>query len=163
MTKTTVSADTGAQFISGVAINCATPKLVTGGSNYSVTLTPLMPQPYASAIGSGTNATLGSDDCGTSSFTTGWFVSGTEESGNGLDNFGMSCATGNVAFSTTTNKLTFSFTKQSASTVYSAFNGGTAFEDDCMANEVLIGYDGRDGNWLDQLQAICAPLLPVYK
>jgi hypothetical protein len=167
VTKTTVSVDSGAQWVSGVAISCATPTLVTGASSYSVTLTPLTPQPFGSALGSGTSGALGSDDCGTSAFNAGWYISGAAEPGgagaDGLDKLGMSCASGSLSFDSNTNQLTFSFTKQSASTVFSAFNGGTSFEDDCMSNEVLIGFDGRDGQWLDQLQAVCAPLTTVYK
>ena len=60
-------------------------------------------------------------------------------------------------------KLSFSFTKGSPLMQFVGFNGGTAFEDDCATNEVLIGYDGRSGAWLDAIQAICAPLVTVYK
>jgi hypothetical protein len=163
VSKTSISVDTAAQFISGVTITCATPKLVTGTSSYSVTLTPVTPQPYGAVIGSATNGgPVGSDDCGTSSFAAGWYMSGTVES-SGLDSVGMSCATGSVSFTPANDHLSFSFSRQNPSTIFSAFNGGTAFEDDCGANEVLIGYDGRDGNWLDVMQVVCAPLVAVYK
>jgi hypothetical protein len=163
VTKTAIYVDTAAQWISGVALTCATPTLVTG-TNSSVTLTLVTPQPYISIIGSGTSGSaVGSDDCGTSGFSAGWYVSGTFEAGSGLDSFGMSCATGSSSFLPATNRLSFSFSRQSPSTIYTAFNGGTQFEDDCMSNEVLIGYDGRDGNWLDELRGVCAPLTAVYK
>jgi hypothetical protein len=163
VSKTAISVDTAAQFISGVTITCATPKLVTGTSSYSVSLTPVTPQPYGANIGSGTNGgPVGSDDCGTSSFAAGWYMSGTVE-GGGLDSVGMSCASGSVSLAPATNKLTFSFSRQNPSTIFTAFNGGTSFEDDCAANEVLIGFDGRSGNWLDVMQVVCAPLVAVYK
>jgi hypothetical protein len=109
----------------------------------------------------------GADDCGSSGVVAAWYISGSYDPGgsgvDGIDSFGMSCAQGSLNFNSDTNQLTFSFSKLSPNAVFTAYNGGTAFEDDCMSNEVLIGYDGRDGSWLDSLAAVCAPLVTVYK
>jgi hypothetical protein len=73
----------------------------------------------------------------------------------------MFCEAGTLTLSPT-NQLGFSFTKQGNGTAI-GYNGANNFEDDCAANEVLIGYDGRSGNWFDALQAVCALLVVTYK
>jgi hypothetical protein len=164
VTKTTVW--TSSNGIIGVALSCTTPTLVKGASSYSVTLKTMTPDPYVNGAQTG-GAAVGADDCGTSGFAAGSYISGTCDYGgagvDGVDSFGMSCASGSTNFSSTTNQLSFTFTKQPKSTVFVGFNGGTAFEDDCMPNEVLVGYYGRTGNWMDAIQAVCAPLVTVYK
>jgi hypothetical protein len=46
---------------------------------------------------------------------------------------------------------------------YWFYNAGSPYEVNCAAGEVLIGYDGRVGAWMDQLQPICAPLIFAYR
>ena len=38
-------------------------------------------------------------------------------------------------------------------------NGGIEFTDTCPAGFYLVGFDGRNGAWIDQLATICAPWL----
>jgi hypothetical protein len=161
------SVDSVTQYLSAVALTCATPTLVRGASIYTVSVTPLAPAPDVSMNGLGTTGMLGTDDCGSNGFVAAWYVNGSDETGgpmlDGLRSVGMSCASGAANFASATNQLTFTMTKRAPSALYHAGKGGATFEDDCLANEVLIGFDGRDGQWIDQLQGICAPLVTVYK
>jgi hypothetical protein len=39
---------------------------------------------------------------------------------------------------------------------------GTVWTDSCGADEVLIGFQGRTGAQMDQIQGVCAPLSVTY-
>jgi hypothetical protein len=91
----------------------------------------------------------------------GWVFNGTADSG-GIDQLGMYCAAGALTLSAT-NQLTITTTKQAVGGS-AGYAFGTAFEDDCAAGEVLIGFDGQlNGSYLTELRAVCAPLQVVYK
>jgi hypothetical protein len=160
VTKIVVYGDNTDAYIAGVDIACATPTLVRGASSYTVTPTAVTASPNTQRAGNITTSVNDTFDCGTASFNPGWYVPGYAES-TGLDDLGMSCAAGALTLSAT-NQLTISFTKGPNTGSY-GYNFGTAFEDDCGANQVLIGFDGRSGNWFDEIQPVCAPLQVVYK
>jgi hypothetical protein len=145
--------------IGGVGVFCVTPTLVRGTSSYSVTLSAVKSTPDASVQGSGVN---GQDDqfaCSGTGLVAGWWVQG--YSSSYVDGLGMSCAVGSLSLGSD-NKLTITMTKQ-ASLGVGYYTQSTPFEDDCAANEVLVGYQTRNGAWLDNVRAVCAPLQVVYK
>ncbi|MGZ3406695.1 MAG: hypothetical protein ACXVAN_09665 [Polyangia bacterium] len=152
--------DSTDQYIGGIDIFCATPTLVRGASTYSVTETASA-TPLTRHAGNITLTSTATFDCGATAFTPAYYVEGQSDSG-GLDALGNSCATGALTLGSD-NKLSIALTKSTSLSYagYTAF--GTQFEDDCGAGEVLIGYDGRSGNWFDELHGICAPLQVVYK
>ncbi len=144
----------------GVDIVCATPTLVRGTSSYTVMPTAATANPATNHGGNIDTTLNGPFDCGTASFSPGFYVQGLADAG-GIDSFGMSCGVGSLTLDNR-NQLSISITK-SGSLGYYGYNFGTAFEDDCMAGEVLVGIDGRMGNWDDEAHGVCAPLQVVYK
>jgi hypothetical protein len=153
--------DDGQQHASGVGIYCSSPTLVQGASSYSVTLTPQSPAPYKVVHGNDT-ATIDNNsihDCGGGFVAGSWFI-GTADSF--VEGLGMHCSNGAVTLNAD-NTLAFNFTEFGNVNDYWYFPGGTFFRDDCPTGQVLIGFNMRVGNWLDQIQAVCAPLLTVYK
>jgi hypothetical protein len=159
ITSTTVYGDDNDGYIAGIDITCATPTLVRGASAYTVTPTVVTPNPASEHAGS---ITLGDNfaySCGTTSFTPGFYVQGYAD--NGIDDLGLSCATTSLALSAA-NKLSITLTQAASQGVF-GFAFGSAFEDDCPADSVLIGYDGRDQSFFNQLIPVCAPLQVVYK
>jgi hypothetical protein len=168
VTKIVVYGDNADGWIAGVDIACAAPTLVRGASSYSVTETPVTPNPnhqYAAHVELGNNNTTLSPpvffDCGTTTFAPGYWSTGRAD-GGGADALGMACASTALTLSAT-NQLTIAMTKQGAGTYFGYVSFGTYFDDDCGPGEVLVGYDGRSGNWFDAIQAVCAPLQTVYK
>jgi hypothetical protein len=144
----------------GVRVFCAKPTLVRGQSSYSITLTAVTPSPYTSF--QGLNYTPTDDqnvDCGTSALTAGWATGG--RSGLYVDGVGMTCGAGTITMSAS-NTLSYSFAKNGVGG-YFGFSGGSPYEEPCAANEVLIGWDGRVGDFMDQIQPVCAPLVTTYK
>jgi hypothetical protein len=117
--------------------------------------------PTVSAVGTfpSTADPAGLTDCGTG-FSPGWWTAGQADTTT-VRGLGMFCASASINFSAN-NQLTFSFAKTGTGT-FKTFAGGTPFEDDCNPDEVLVGYDGRSGDFLDAVQAVCAPLQTVYK
>src|SRR5438445_412349 len=85
------------------------------------------------------------DDC--AGFIPGWWTTFQYDTGSSgaVTALGTFCESGTLTLSAT-NQLSFSFTKQGNGTAI-GYAGANSVEDDCAANEVLIGYDGRSGNW----------------
>jgi hypothetical protein len=146
---------------SGVSIFCATPTLVQGATSYSVTLTPNTPAPYVTQTGSNSPKNERQDDCGIVGLTAITSMSGLQDSY--VEALGNHCGTSQVTLAAN-NTITFNFVP-SGSTDYNAYGAtppGTFFDFACNANEVIVGFDMRDGSWLDQIQPICAPLVVNY-
>jgi hypothetical protein len=163
ITKITFFGDRPDQYLSGLDIFCATPTLVRGASSYSVTVTAVTANP-ASIRGVTTAIDTSTFDCGTAGFIPGWWTTGQYDNApGGIEQLGMFCGTTALTLSGT-NQLTLAMTK-SGNGVADGYTvaGATSFEDDCAQGEVLIGYDGRHGNYFDYFQAVCAPLTVVYK
>jgi hypothetical protein len=145
---------------------CATPTLVRGASSYTVTV----------AV-SGTPLSTGTDrpasptttfTCDAGSFSPGWQTPGTgaNGSGGGIDGLGLYCGSTTLALDAM-NKLSFNMTKVAAASSTGnnpdGYRTAAAFEDDCNAGEVLVGYDGKLANFITYFQPVCAPLQVVYK
>jgi hypothetical protein len=149
------------QHASGVSIYCATPSLVQGAASYSVTLTPNAPAPYGVAHGSTNPQVERTDDCGIVGLTAITYSTGLSDTY--VEALGHHCGTSAVTFAAD-NTLSFNFVP-SGDTSYNAYGGGAGafFQQSCAANEVIVGFNLRDGSWLDNLQPICAALLVKYK
>ena len=164
LTKVVVYADDSDGAVAGLDITCATPTLVRGASSYSVTQTAVAANPStqrAANITTGDNFTY---DCG-AGFTPGSWSYGESVDGSGgaVVRLGFHCSTGALALGSD-NKLSITLTKQGSATGFGySYSDSAAFEDDCPAGEVLVGYDLRSGNWFDAAQTVCAPLQVVYK
>jgi hypothetical protein len=142
---------------SGVQIFCSTPTLVRGASSYSVSLSGQVAG--ASWKGSTTSFLDGEIDCGTAAFVGGWRTRG--YASNYVYGMGLDCASGALSLAAN-NTLSISFAPNGNGN-YWFYSTGSFFQIDCAANEVLVGYDGRIGSWMDQLTPICAPLVVGYK
>jgi hypothetical protein len=100
------------------------------------------------------------DDCGITGLTAITFSTGLEDSY--VEGLGHHCGTSQVTLAAD-NTITFNFV-QSGSTDYNAYTppSGTFFKSACNSNEVVVGFNLRDGGWLDNIQPICAPLVVAY-
>jgi hypothetical protein len=152
--------DDGDKKASGVSIYCATPALVQGATSYSVSLTPNTPAPYATAHGSSGPSIERSDDCGITGLTAITFTTGLQDSY--VEGLGNHCGTSAVTLAAN-NTITFNF-MQSASTDYNSYSNppGTFFMSACNSNEVVVGFNLRDGAYLDNIQPVCAALVVNY-
>jgi hypothetical protein len=159
VTRSTFYLDNTQGHASGVAIYCAAPTLVQGASTYSVTLTPITPAPYLKVVGDNPTIQGGDYDCGITGLVAGSWLVGLADSF--VEALGMHCSNGAVSMGAD-NTLTFNFTQTGAGSFY-GYQTGTPFEDDCPPHQVLVGYNLKQGDWLDSIQAVCAPLVTVYK
>jgi len=78
-----------------------------------------------------------------------------------VNGFFLDCGAGTLTLSPT-NQLTIAFTNHNDKFVFQ-YGGGSALTDTCGSDSAIVGYNGRDGAWLDQLQPICAKLIVNYK
>lgn len=164
LTKIVVYGDSNDLAIAGLDIACATPTLTRGASSYTVTPTAVTPNPATIRGGNITTSANGAYDCGTTGFNPGFYAEGAYDS-TGVDELGMSCGVGTLNLGSD-NKLAISITQAGSKGVsgYTGLNGEAAFPAQvCNANEVLVGFDGRYGNWFDAISAVCAPLQVTYK
>jgi hypothetical protein len=151
--------DTQTQHASGVRIWCATPTLVRSPTGYSITTAQIAPAPYLTQTG--THASQSGDvDCGTGNFTAGYRVDGRADT-QYVFGLGLYCANGTVTLNAD-NSLTLTLAGNGVGSA-PAYAGGSPFSDACAPNEVLVGYDLRTGDWMDQLVAVCAPLVVCTK
>jgi hypothetical protein len=157
-----VTIDDNQSEIAGAGVGCSTMTLVRGASSYSITVdTP-------TAIDSqfqGTGWTRYFDNfCDTSMFqVVFWSLMNTDESGPDpyVHGLGMQCGLGTLTLSPT-NQLSVSFSGVGGSYGID-FAWGTEHPQACATNQAVVGYNGRDGAWLDQIQPVCAPLVFTYK
>lgn len=153
--------DTSDLEASGVSIYCATPSLIQGASSYSVTLAANTPAPYLTEHGTTSPASLRSDDCGISGLTG--IVRSDGLSNSHIQGLGFHCGTSAVTLASD-NSITFDFvnTGDESYTYYTNNNTGTAFDRLCPFYQVVVGFTVRDGNYLDNITPICAPLYAQY-
>ena len=169
VSKTQMWGDNNAAVLAVTAldVHCGTPTLVRGASSYTVTVAV-----SATPLSTGTDrpsSPTTTFTCDPNSFSPGWQTPGTgaNGSGGGIDGYGLYCGSTALTLDAT-NKLTFTMTKVAAAsddngTNPDGYRTATAFEYDCNQGEVLIGYDGRVGSYINYFQPICAPLQVVYK
>ncbi len=151
-------------YVVSVQPSCAVPQLMRGASDYSVTMMPVASPP----------SMAGSDAArpGTSHITcaAGGFAaaSGTRGSVLGgdrtvIEGLGINCSTVALALDSS-NQLNMTFTHDDAdSGSVSVQVSGTPWDDSCGADELLVGFQGRTGAQMDQVQGVCAPLTVTYK
>jgi hypothetical protein len=144
---------------SGVSIYCATPGLVQGATAYSVALVPNTPTPYATATGATSPTDDRQDDCGIQGLTAITYSVGLAD--NYVEALGHHCGTSAVVLQPD-NTIVFDFTTTGSMTYTSWSMTGTAFDEACASNEVVVGFALRQGNWLDDLAPICAELSVTY-
>jgi hypothetical protein len=153
--------DDGDRRASGVSIFCATPTLVRGSSSFFVTLAPSSPAPYATAAGDVDPANERTDDCGTIGLTAITYTVG--QADDSIQGLGHHCGTSQLTLGPD-NKLSIEL-KDNGDTAYNTWptSTGQYFERRCAPNEVVVGFNLRKGNWLDNIEPICAPLAVRYK
>jgi hypothetical protein len=144
---------------SGIAIYCAAASLVQGVSSYSVTLAAATPAPYTSVLGSHTTTPYDDHlDCGIGSLTAmTWLVGQTDTYVEGFKSY---CGNGTMTLNAN-NTLSFDFARVGAGN-FLTYGTGTDFETDCNSNEVIVGFNVHSGLWMDNIQAICAPMTATY-
>ena len=148
----------------GIQIFCATPTLTRGATTYSLGVTNKVTGPTLTGSGpsmppdSG-DPNSGNIDCGTIGLVVGW--RSPIYASDYVYGMGMYCASGAASLAAD-NRLTITFTPTANGNAW-FYAGGNLAQLDCASNEALVGYDGRVGAWMDQLQPICAPLVTVYK
>jgi hypothetical protein len=156
--KTTMYLDDTDKFIAGLDVWCAAPRLVRGTTSYTVGSATLPTTPSASAkgahAGSGVDFTCaGGGDVGQwSGVRSGSYVSA----------FGMFCGSATLTLATD-NTLGLSFAPVGTNAPQGYDHADPLVADNCAANEALVGYNVRAGDYMDQVQSVCAPLTVTYK
>jgi hypothetical protein len=150
------------QHASGVSFYCATPTLVQGATSYSVTLAANAPAPYATVTGAAAAPAIDerADDCGLAGLTGITHATGLADAF--VEGLGFRCGTSAVKLQAD-NTITFDF-EVTGSGGYRALPGatGTFFDEACKSNEVMVGFNLREGSWLDDIEPICAALQANY-
>ena len=121
---------------------------------------PVQPAGSRAASFSGSDTDNSEDDpCDITQFQVPW--TNITDTGSYVNGFLFNCASGALALSAT-NQLTISFTDLNNQFGWE-YGGGTKHTQSCDSGQAIVGYNGRDGGWLDQLQPICAPIVVNYK
>jgi hypothetical protein len=149
------------KFVGGLAVYCASPLLVRGASSYSVASTALPATASASALGKNAGNGSGIKDftCANGGDVGQW--SGVR-SGSYVSAFGMFCGTIALTLAAD-NQLSLKLTAVGTNSPSGYDHMDPLSEDACAANEVLVGYNVRAGDYLDQVQTVCAPVSVIYK
>jgi hypothetical protein len=152
-------------YVVSVQPTCAAPMLVAGANSYSVTLAPAA-SPAALVGSDAARSGISPITCAAGGFSTANGTLGTVVGGGApfVESLGINCAVVAPVLDTN-NRLQFTFTHDDGHSLAAAVQptSGTPWTDGCPANEVLIGFDGRTGARMDQVQAVCAPLMVTYK
>jgi hypothetical protein len=146
------------EWMSGVAVWCSPLTLARGASAYTVTLKAPSGAYAGSFFGGGTDYST-DQSCDTSQFRVAWSVPMYVSSF--VNGFFLDCGAGTLTLSAT-NQLSIAFTNNNDKLGF-RYSGGTLVTRTCGPDQAIVGYNGRDGAWLDQLQPICAPLVVNYK
>ena len=149
--------DDNAYAMAGVGIACSTPTLVRGTSSYSVTMSggsTIAAQFY----GTGYTGYFG-DVCDATQFQVAWNT--LMDTGTFVYGLGMDCALGVLTLSSS-NQLSINFAGLGNNFGFD-YGGGTQHPQACPASSALVGFNGHDGSYLDQIQPVCAPLIITYK
>jgi hypothetical protein len=148
--------DRNVQSVVGITIWCAEPLLSRGASNYSVSLLPTLSAGFA---GGNSITESGGTDCGTSGFVAGyqtWVRSDTYVRG-----LFFYCANGTATLNAD-NSLSIRFADNGNNGGLYFASGNSVFVP-CPPGEVLVGYDGRTGAYMDEITPYCAPIQVTYK
>jgi hypothetical protein len=143
--------------------SCAKPTLVRGEGAYGISAAPV-PSPKAMAGSDTTRSGSSRLDCAAAGMSP---VNGTQgtvfSSGRTvIESVGIDCALLTATLDAD-NRLQLGFLPDlDRSGLASVQITGTPWNDHCGANEVLVGFQGRTGSQMDQVQGICAPLVVDY-
>jgi hypothetical protein len=144
-------------FMAGAGVFCSTPTLVRGANAYSITLAPAGGQPPTFA---GSYADNQADaNCDTTMFQVGWNT--LENAGTYVNGLGLDCASGALTLGGN-NQLSVAFTNLNNNFGVN-YGGGVEYPQACGPSQALVGYNGRIGTILDQIQPVCAPIQFTYK
>jgi hypothetical protein len=156
--------NTSPGYVISVQPSCAVPQLVRGAKDYSVTMMSV----DSSMMMTGTDAarpgsahiTCAASGLAAAAGTRGSVLS---KDRTVIESLGINCSTAALAFDGATNQLSVAFAHDAAdSGAASVQVQGTPWDDSCGAGEVLIGFQGRTGAQMDQVQGVCAPLTVTY-
>jgi hypothetical protein len=154
--------DQNSQEIAGVGLYCATLMLMRGASSYSVTVSSS--GTVASEFFGGGWTYYNGVFCDSTQFQVVWYsLMNTSESGTYpyVHGLGMQCGLGALALSPT-NQLSITFSPVGSQLGYD-YAWGVEHPQACGPSQAVVGYNGRDGAWLDQIQPVCAPIVVNYK
>jgi hypothetical protein len=147
--------------ILGVHVQCATVAPVRGAGSYTLSFSSTVQKGFD---GNGMLTGGVTIDCAPSGGVA-WDTygrAGMGSHGTVVYNAGEKCAAVTPSFDGSTNVLSFSVAANGVMNS-GGYSQTPTFELPCNADEVLIGYDGNVGDYLDRLQPVCAKLLTVYK
>jgi hypothetical protein len=152
-------------YVISVQPSCAVPQLVRGAKDYSVAMMsvagPMMMGGTDAARPGIAHVACAADGLAAAAGTRGSVVSGDRTV---IESLGIDCSTAALAFDASKNHLSLTFTHDEADSGSASVQvNGTRWDDGCAAGEVLIGFQGRTGAQMDQLQGMCAPLIVTYQ
>jgi hypothetical protein len=145
----------------GIAVYCVTPTLTRGTSSYTLGTTALPGSATASFMGThGQNPDF-DQDCTVGGGLGAVFGTYTD-SNTYVDGIGVACATGSATLDSF-NDLSISLGYDGRWAAGDWITPNVGIWQYCDADSAVVGYQGRDGLWLDQIQPVCAPIYVVYK
>lgn len=149
-------------YITFLQPTCATPTLSRGASAYTIALTPTDSPAALIPTDSSRDGTSVLACAAALSMVTG--VQGSNEGSKSVvDTIGIDCSTLTIALDAQ-NKVQFTWAADNTdSRVVGAQFTSPPWNDTCAPGEVLIGFKGRTGAQMDQVQGVCAPLIVNYK
>ena len=161
--------------LAGLQFTCATPTLQrpNGSSNYLLGTAPVTPAPYDDFIGAGAVPTGTPMDAKCSGIGLSGIVAlwAKHDAGSYIGAFAQ-CGVATAALQPDNSlKITVAPTGSLMATGFGYDYGptiggpsyGTAKTWQCATNEVMVGFKGAVSDSIDQIQAVCAPINPIYK
>jgi hypothetical protein len=150
-------------YVISVQPTCATPTLMHDATAFSVALTPIA-GPAAMSASDAARAGVSHILCGGSGLAVASGAQGsiTTSGRTVVESAGLDCSNITVALDAD-NRLQLGFVPDTVhSGVASVQVSGAVWNDACGAGEVLVGFQGRTGSQMDQIQGLCAPLSVKY-
>ena len=151
-------------YVVSVQPSCATPALVRDATSFSIALTPVT-SPAAMMASDAARPGISHIVCAGSggSLANGAQGSTTTSGRIVVEAAGIDCANVTLGLDAN-NKLLLSFAHDAVNSgIASVQVNGAVWNDTCLANEVLVGFQGRTGSQMDQIQGVCAPVTATYK
>lgn len=151
-------------YVISVQPSCAVPELVRGAKDYSVAMMsvgdPTMMSGSDAARPGSAQIACAAGGLGAAAGTRGSVMSGDRTV---IESLGIDCSTATLAFDAD-NRLSLALARDDADSGSASVQvDGTPWDDSCGAGELLIGFQGRTGAQMDQLQGVCAPLIVTYQ
>jgi hypothetical protein len=152
-------------YVVSVQPTCGTPTLTRGATSYTASLTTVN---SPGLMGGSDKARDGTSKiaCADGGLSAAAGIQGSVFSSGRIvvESAGLECATLTPSLDSA-NRLVLDFAPDpsNATNVASVQTNGTKRIDNCGAGEVLVGFQGRTGAQMDQIQGLCAPLTVTYK